>query len=95
MSETFKSSQFRCRFLLLFLTLDVRPTPPPPHTHTHIDTTREQLLGIYLCCQPWGRALETTDLGIRLPHDTRGFVSVMLLFQGCAGGRDGVGNLAL
>ena len=47
-------------------------------------------MGIYLCCQPWGRALETTGLGIRLPHNTRGFVSVMLLFQGSAGGRAGV-----
>ena len=68
--------------------------PPPPHTHTHIQTTREQLMGIYISCQPWGRALETPGLGIRLPHDTRGFVLVMLLFQGCAGGRGGVGNLA-
>ena len=52
-------------------------------------------MGIFLCCQPWGRALETTGPGIRLPHDTRGFVSVTLLFQGCAGERGGMGNLAL
>ena len=69
------------------------PLPPPPPTNPLTYTPAgSNCWAVYLCCQPWGRALEITGLGIRLPHDTRGFVSVMLLFQGCAGERGGLGN---